>query len=169
MLPLAQVLEMLELEPHPTCGFMSETFRSSIDIPASVVPATYGGSRSLGGVLYFLIAPRAPVRLHRIRSDQMYHHYLGNPLEVLLLDADGKHREWVVGPDLAAGMRPQLLIPGGVFHAARVQGGSGYALLGTSVWLRAEAEDVEIGDPGRLSERYPEARAAIRAYTSVPA
>jgi predicted cupin superfamily sugar epimerase len=162
----AQVIDLLDLRPHSTCGFVSETYRSDLQIPAGALPPAYGGSRPLGGVLYFLITPAAPVRLHRIRSDQMYHHYLGDPLEVLLLRPGGGSEVRVVGPDLAAGMRPQLLIPGGTFHAGRVPPGAGYALLGTSVWARAEPSDVEMGNPGRLMAAYPSARAEITAFTA---
>jgi predicted cupin superfamily sugar epimerase len=51
-------------------------------------PAT-GGTHTLASALYFLVTPKRPMRLHRLRSDQIYHHYLGNPLEVLLLLPDG--------------------------------------------------------------------------------
>jgi predicted cupin superfamily sugar epimerase len=165
-LSAAQVIDLLGLKPHPTCGLVSETYRSDVQIPAAALPPGYGGGRPLGGVLYFLITPQAPVRLHRIRSDQMYHHYLGDPLEVLLLHPGGGAAVRVVGPDLAAGMRPQLLIPGGTFHAGRVPPGASYALLGTSVWARAELSDVEMGDPGRLMAAYPSARAEIAAFAA---
>ena len=117
-------------------------------------------------MLYFLVTPEATVQLHRIRSDQMYHHYLGDPLEVLLLYSDGRHEVTRVGSDLRSGMRPQLFIPGGTFHTARVAQGGAYALLGTSVWARAEPADVEMGNPDRLMETYPEARTAIKSFTS---
>jgi predicted cupin superfamily sugar epimerase len=164
-LSAAQVIELLKLQPA-TCGFVSETFRSGIQIPASALPAAYAGPRPLGNVLYFLVSPNASVQLHRIRSDQMYHHYLGDPLEVLLLYADGRHEAARVGPDLSSGMRPQLFIPGGTFHTARVEKGGAYALLGTSVWARAEPTDVEIGNPDRLMEAFPEARTAIKSFVS---
>ena len=166
MLPLAQVMDLLKLQPHPTCGFVSETYRSDLQIPAAVLPPDYDGSRPLGGVLYFLITPQAPVRLHRIRSDQMYHHYLGDPLGVLLLYPGGRSEIKVVGPDLAVGMRPQLLIPGGTFHAGRVVPEIGYSLLGTSVWARAEPSDVEMGNPEQLRASYPSAEAEITAFTT---
>jgi len=161
------IIEHLGLKPQGTCGFMGETFVSRLQVPAAALPADYGGSRPLGGVFYFLITPQAPVRLHRIRSDQMYHHYLGEPLEVLLLVPGGASGVRVVGSDLAAGMRPQLLIPGGTFHAARVR--AGYALLGTSVWARADPSDVEIGDPVRLRAAYPAAATEIAAFTAAVA
>ena len=162
----AWIIELLGLKPQGTCGFMGETYVSDLQIPAGFLPADYQGGRPLGGVFYFLITPQAPVRLHRIRSDQMYHHYLGDPLEVLLLHPRGEAEVRVVGSDLAAGMRPQLLIPGRTFHAARVRAGVGYALLGTSVWARAEPADVEMGDPEQLLAAYPSARAAIAGFTA---
>jgi predicted cupin superfamily sugar epimerase len=160
-----QVIELLGLGPHPTCGLVHETYRSRLEVPRSALPPGYSGDRPLGGVLYFLVTPQARIRLHRIRSDQMYHHYLGDPLEVLLLYPGGASDVRVVGPDLAAGMRPQLLIPGGTFHAGRVLGADSYALLGTSVWLRPEPSDVEMGDAQQLMAAYPAARAQIAAFT----
>jgi predicted cupin superfamily sugar epimerase len=165
-LPPARVIELLGLKKHPTCGFACETFRSALQIPAAALPPGYDGNRPLGGVLYFLVTPQAPVHLHRIRSDQMYHHYLGDPLEVLLLYSDGRSEVRVVGADLAAGMRPQLLIPGGTFHAGRVPVGSSFALLGTSVWVRPEPSDVEAGNTEQLIASYPAAKDAIAAFTS---
>jgi uncharacterized protein len=166
----ASIIELLGLKPHGTCGFMGETYISGLSIPAASLPAEYQGSRPLGGVFYFLVTPRAGVRLHRIRSDQMYHHYLGDPLEVLLLYPGGKGEVRVVGADLAAGMRPQLLIPGGTFHAGLVRAGVGYALLGTSVWARAEPADVEIGDAKQLQAKFPSMGSAIEEFApAVPA
>jgi predicted cupin superfamily sugar epimerase len=115
--------------------------------------------------MYFLVTPQAPIQLHRIRSDQMYHHYLGAPLEVLLLYPNGTGEVRVVGPDLVAGMRPQLLIPGGTFHTARLPAGSDYALLGTSVWLQAEPSDVELANPDQLMAAYPAWKKEISNFT----
>lgn len=79
---------------------------------------------------------------------------MGDPLEVLHLYPGGASEVRLIGSDLAAGMHPQLLIPAGTFHAGRVQDSLGYALHGTSVWLRAEQADVEIGDPEGLMAAY---------------
>ena len=69
-----------------------------------------------------MVTPGAHVRLHRIRNDQLYHYYLGDSIEVLMLRVDGATERAVVGPDLRAGQRVQLLIPGNTFHTARVIG-----------------------------------------------
>jgi predicted cupin superfamily sugar epimerase len=158
-----QIVELLGLAPA-TCGYVSEPYRSALELPDSILPAVYSGKHSLGNVLYFLVTHEKGVQLHRIRSDQMYHHYLGDALEVLLLYADGNSEERTVGSDLAAGMRPQLFVPGGTFHAARVTTFGGFALLGTSVWLRAEPADVEMGDAAKLMAEYPAAKDQVTSF-----
>jgi uncharacterized protein len=162
----AEIIRLLDLDPHPTCGFTNEIYRSTLQVPTSDLPAGYDGPRSLGGFLYFLVTDRARILLHCIRSDQMYHHYFGDPLEVLLLYPDGSSAVRVVGSDLMAGMRPQLLVPGSTFHAGRIQPDGNYALLGTSVWLRAEPSDVELGNVELLTSKYPTAKAEIVSFTT---
>jgi predicted cupin superfamily sugar epimerase len=159
-----EIIDILGLKPHPTCGFVAETYRSRQTIPLQALPAAYEGSRPFGSVLYFLVTPEAQIRLHRIRSDQMYHHYLGGPLEVLLLYQDGTGEILVIGPDLAAGMRPQLFIPGGTFHISRLRAGSAFALLGTTEWPGFESPDLELGDPERLMEDHPALRHEIKDF-----
>lgn len=160
-----EIIEWLALASPTTCGYVAEPYRSTWNIPASALPPGFAGERPLGNVFYFLVTPSARVRLHRIRSDQMYHHYLGDPLEVLLLYADGRSEVKLVGSDLASGMRPQLFIPGGTFHTARVPDNGEYSLLGTSIWLRADPADVEMGDATVLTDSFPAARDQITDFT----
>src|SRR5947207_13113507 len=84
------------------------------------LPAPFADGRPLGSALYFLVTPGTPVRLHRIRNDQLYHYYLGDPLEVFLLHADGTTERVIVGPDLRNDQRVQLLIPGNTIHTSRL-------------------------------------------------
>ncbi|HJR76995.1 MAG TPA: cupin domain-containing protein [Nitrospiraceae bacterium] len=160
------IIDILGLKLHPTCGFVAETYRSRQQIPQQALPTVYDGSRPFGSVLYFMVTSDVQIRLHRIRSDQMYHHYLGEPLEVLLLYPDGTGGIAVIGPDLAAGMRPQLLIPGGTFHISRLRPGGSFALLGTTEWPAFESPDLELGDPAKLMADYPALRQEIEHFSS---
>jgi hypothetical protein len=164
--PTAEEIKgMLGLEPHPTCGFVAETYRSPLKIPDSALPETYKGDRPYGSALYFLITPDAQIVMHRIRSDQLYHHYLGDPLEVLLLYGDGTGEVVTVGSDLGAGHRPQLFLPGGTFHTSRLAPEASYALLASTEWPGVEPPDVEHGDIEALIEAYPDLREEIHAFT----
>ena len=159
-----EIKTLLGLEPHPTCGFVAETYRSTIQVPATALPAAYGSSRPVGSALYFLLTPDAHVFMHRIRSDQQYHHYLGDPLDVLMLLPDGTGRLATVGSDLAAGMRPMLFIPGNTFHMARLRSGGRLALLGSTEWPGVEPADVEKGDRDKLIAAYPAFAQQIAAF-----
>jgi uncharacterized protein len=90
----------------------AEDVRNLLDLePNGGLPSPFGDGRPVGSALYFMVTPTAPVRLHRIRNDQLYHYYLGDPLEVFLLRNDGSSERVIVGPDLR-GERIQLFIPG---------------------------------------------------------
>ena len=163
-----EIKAMLGLEPHPTCGFVAETYRSPLKIPSEALPEAYEGDRPYGSgsALYFLVTPEAQIVMHRIRSDQLYHHYLGDSLEVLMLFPDGTGAVAAVGSDLAAGERPQLFIPGGTFHTSRLASEASFALLASTEWPGVEPPDVEHGDIEELMMAYPDFREQIRAFTS---
>jgi predicted cupin superfamily sugar epimerase len=160
-----EIKVMFGLKPHPTCGFVTETYRSTLKIGANALPEAYGGDRPCGSALYFLVTPETQMVMHRIRSDQLYHHYLGDSLEVLLLYSDGNGEVVSVGSDLEAGERPQLFLPGGTFHTSRLAQGLDYALLASTEWPGVEPPDVEHGDVEALMEAYPTFREEIRAFT----
>jgi predicted cupin superfamily sugar epimerase len=105
------------------------------------------------------------VQLHCIHNDQLYHRYLGDPLEVLLLYPDGSHAVEVMGNDLRAGQEVQLLIPGSTFHTARILGSGQWFLGASTEWPGVDPSDVVAGDANDLAARYPEAAALIRDFT----
>ncbi len=158
------IKRLLGLTPHPTCGFVVETYRSSTRVPADALGA-YDGSRPLGSALHFLVTPDANIRLHRIRSDQQYLHHAGGALDVLLIHASGEAEVRVVGSDLLAGQRPMLFIPGGTFHVSRLEPGAAWALLSSTEWPGVEPPDVEPGDPGELAARFPAVAQTLRLFT----
>ena len=161
-----EIRTLLELEPNATCGFVRLTFVSKAAIAAGGLSAPFADGRPLGSALYFMVTPEAPVRLHRIRNDQLYHYYLGDPLEVFLLRADGTSERVVVGPDLRAGQRVQLLIPGNTFHTARLIGARRWFLGASTEWPGVVPADVEIGDLEVLAGKYPAVAGALRAIAA---
>ena len=158
-----EISRLLELAPNATCGSTRVSFVSQQSIAAGGLPEPFADRRPLGSALYFLVTPGAPVRLHRIRNDQLYHYYLGDPLELFLLHADGRGERAIVGPDLRGGERVQLLIPGNTFHTARVIGGQGWFLGGSTEWPGVTPADVEIGNLDELAASYPAVAAELRA------
>jgi uncharacterized protein len=160
----AELIDRLGLEPHPTCGFVAETYRSPDRIAPGGARAPFESGRPIGSALYFLVTPDRGVHLHRIRNDQLYHRYLGDPLEVLALYPDGTHAVHVVGTDLAAGECMQLFLPGDTFHTARLRTGGRWFLGASTEWPGVEPPDVEVGDPALLAARFPAAAALLHDF-----
>ena len=159
------IRNLLKLEPHATCGFVRVSFISNKQIAPGGLPAPFVDGRPAGSALYFMLTPDAPVRLHRIRNDQLYHYYLGDPIEVLMLHENGTTEHVVVGPDLRAGQCVQLLIPGNTFHTARVIGRRRWFLGASTEWPGVEQVDIEIGDVDTLAAKYPDAADDLRAFS----
>jgi predicted cupin superfamily sugar epimerase len=161
-----EIRTLLQLEPNATCGFVRLTFVSKQAIAAGGLPAPFADGRPLGSALYFMVTPGAPVRLHRIRNDQLYHYYLGDPLELFLLHADGSTERAIVGPDLRRGERVQLLIPGNTFHTARLIGRRQWFLGASTEWPGVAPADVELGNLDELAGKYPAVAADLRAIAA---
>src|SRR5437763_823793 len=157
-----EVRNLLKLEPHATCGFVRVTFMSKERIASGGLPAPFAAGRPLGSALYFMVTPGAPVRLHRIRNDQLYHYYLGDPIEVFLLHGDGTAERIVVGPDLRNGERVQLMIPGNTFHTARLIGRRRWFLGASTEWPGVVPADVETGNLDELAGKYPAVSVDLR-------
>jgi predicted cupin superfamily sugar epimerase len=164
-----EIKALLKLEPNQTCGFVRETYKSDLQIAPGGLPAPFADGRPAGTALYFLMTPQAPVKLHRIKNDQLYHYYLGDPIEVLLLRENGVSELVIVGPNIVGGHLVQLFIPGNTFHTARITGKRRWFLGASTEWPGVvPSEDVELGDVDQLAAKYPEAAADIRAFP-VPA
>jgi uncharacterized protein len=165
-LTAVEICKLLELEPNATCGFVRVTFVDQRTVAPGGLPAPFADGRPLGSALYFLVTPTAPVRLHRIRNDQLYHYYLGDPLEVFMLYDDGSSERVIVGPDLRNGQRVQLLIPGNTFHTARVLGRRRWFLGASTEWPGVLPADVEIGNLDALAVNHPSVAADLRAIAA---
>ncbi len=161
-----EIRALLALEPNATCGFVRLTYQSALSIAPGGLPAPFADGRPLGSALYFMVTPTAPVRLHRIRNDQLYHYYLGDPIELFLLHAGGKSERIVVGPDLRDGQRLQQFIPGNTFHTARIIGNQRCFLGASTEWPGVIPADVEIGNLDELAGNYPAVAEELRAIAA---
>jgi uncharacterized protein len=152
------VVGALGLAPHPEGGFYRETFRAPLAVGAPQ------GTRAASTAIYFLLPAGAFSSLHRVRSDEVWHHYDGDPLELYTLHEDGGHRVESLGRDLARGERPQIVVPAGVWQAA-VPVGSRFALCGCTVAPGFDFADFEMPSRAELIEQFPEVRELIERLT----
>jgi predicted cupin superfamily sugar epimerase len=165
MLTAEQIRELLQMRPHPIeGGFFAETYRGVPVVPQSLLPG-YPGDRAISTAIYYLLTPDAFSAMHRVRGDEMFHFYLGDPVEMLQLKEDGSGEVIVLGQDIAAGMRLQHNVPGGVWQGSRVRAGGKYALLGTTMAPGFEYDDYETGTLRELSSQFPKYSAMVAALT----
>lgn len=150
-----EIIDLLGLGPHPEGGFFSETYRAQ---------ETLDG-RAASTAIYFLITAHEFSALHRIDADEVFHFYGGDPTEVVTLDRTGSLERRLLGADILAGQRPQLVVPAGVWQGLRLIPGGTYALLGTTVAPGFAFEAFELAGRQRLIDSYPEHAETIRLLT----
>lgn len=93
--------------------------------------------------------------LHRLPTDEIWHFYLGDPLELLLLAPDGTSRTVVLGPDVLSGQQPQTTVPAGTWMGGRVVAGGAWTFFGCTMAPGFTFAGYEHGDPAELTARHP--------------
>jgi len=157
MLTADEVIRMLDLKVHPIeGGFFRETQRSTGLLPGGTHP-DYAADRSLGTSIYFLLTANTVSEMHRLPGDEIFHFYVGDPLEMLQLHPGGVSRVVILGTDLRAEQEPQITVPGGVWQGSRrLAGMHGYTLLGCTMapgfdyadYVRGKRDELTAGWPG---------------------
>jgi uncharacterized protein len=149
------LIEKLGLAPLPgEGGYYRETYRSREMIPQRVLPERYGCDKYIATAIYCLLTSDTFSALHRLRTDEIFHFYLGDPVTMLELFPDGSGRTMTLGNDILAGHSPQWVVPRGVWQGAFLERGGGFALLGTTMAPGFDFADFELGKKSELLTRY---------------
>jgi predicted cupin superfamily sugar epimerase len=157
---VSAIKNLLQLEPLTgEGGWFCQTYSSVETLP--------GGSKPLSTAIYYLLTDEADSfsAMHRLPGDEVYHFYLGDPLEMLLLYPDGGSEVLTLGQDLAAGQMLQLVVPGGVWQGSRVRPGGKFSLLGTTMAPGFVPADYQAGERDLLCRQYPDQRELIQLLT----
>ncbi len=168
LLTAERVIALLGLQPLPVeGGYYRETYHAAELIGRNCLPERYSGSRPCGSAIYYLLHGEACSALHRLRSDEIYHFYLGQPVEMLLLHPDGRDEVVVLGSDLESGQRVQVVVPHSVWQGSHLRAPTAgdFALMGTTMAPAYDPADFEFGDRGALIAAYPQRAELIRALT----
>lgn len=126
-------IEALGLQAHPEGGFFRETYRSDQTMEVAGDGADTVVRRNVCTGIYFLLEQGDFSAFHRIKSDEMWHFYAGQALEVLELTPTGELRCTRLGPDILQGDVPQHVVPADTWFAARVAADGAFALVGCTV------------------------------------
>ena len=162
-----QIIEKLDLKPLPgEGGFYRETYRSEkVDAPATIFGINSTESRVISTAIYYLVTAESFSALHRIESDEVFHFYSGDPVEMIQIDHNGKLTRHMLGSDIFNGESPQVVVRKGTWQGLKLKNGGAWALMGTTVSPGFEFQDFELGDRDKLTKRCPQHKKEIENYT----
>jgi predicted cupin superfamily sugar epimerase len=161
-----EVRQLLQLQPlELEGGFFRETYRSRSQVPPKQLHEGVQGARSIGTAIYYMITRETFSSMHRLPGTEIFHFYVGDPVLMLQLHADGEVQTVTLGHDLAAGHQPQVVVRRGVWQGCKLASGGAWALMGTTMSPGFDYADYEKGMRDELIAQYPDAAEMIREYT----
>jgi predicted cupin superfamily sugar epimerase len=166
MVTAQQIIDRLKLVPLTIeGGYFRETYRAPLVLKGEALPAQYGGERNVSTAIYYLLTPETFSAIHRVKSDEVFHFYAGDPVEMLQISPVGGGRIVVISNDLSAGHEPQLIVPAGVWQGCRLAPGGKWALMGCTVAPGFDYADFEIANREEMFVLSTEYSVLITALT----
>lgn len=159
---ISDLIAHYQLQPHPEGGWYAQSYRSKETIPASALPERFGGDRVFSTAIYFLLEQGNFSAFHRIKSDECWHFYQGDPLEVFIIGQDGRLTIITLGQDSSRGQLFQYVVPANCWFASRPAAESRFCFVGCTVAPGFDFADFELADANDLSSVYPQHQEIIR-------
>ncbi len=157
-------IDKLNLQKHPEGGYFAETYRSQEILDADSLPDRYSGGRAFSTAIYFMVTKDSPSKLHRIKSDEIWHFHVGGTLKLFMITPDGKPDIHLLGADPDNGGQLQKVIPSGFWFSAAIENGD-YVLLSCTVAPGFDFADFELGKREDLIKQFPQYENEIVEHT----
>jgi hypothetical protein len=151
-----EIIQLLKLIPHPEGGYYREVYRSDEIVKKESLPIRYNGNRSVSTSIYYMLVGEQVSRFHRLKSDEIWHFYLGSQLIIHILDHKSGYEKITVGNDLNNGELPQLIIQKEKYFSAEVSDKNSFSLIGCTVAPGFDFNDFEFGQEEKLINSFPE-------------
>lgn len=161
------LVKELELLPHPEGGFYKETYRSKGVISNSCLSPDFKGDRNMATGIYFLIEKGNFSALHKIKSDETWHFYYGDALEVIEINEHGKLTTTQIGNNLQNGETFQYTVKANTWFGSRVSSNGNFSLVGCTVYPGFDFNDFELADRDILINTFPHLKNLITELTRV--
>lgn len=158
---IPELITHFHLHPHPEGGWYAQSYRSTESIPAAALPERFSGDRLFSTAIYFLLEQGNFSAFHRIKSDECWHFYSGDPLEIFILYTDGSLQVVTLGPSIDKGQHFQFVVSANCWFASRPAAGSRYCFVGCTVAPGFDFTDFEMANASGLSKEYPSHLAII--------
>ena len=158
-----ELVKYYQLQPHPEGGFYKETYRSIEIIVGN--DSQFPAERNYSTAIYFLIEKNNFSAFHRIKSDEIWHFYTGDALEVIEIDLQGNLIKTQVGSDIANGQTFQYTVKAGHWFGSRVLKGGEFSFVGCTVSPGFDFKDFELAKRDELTVIYPQHAEMIKDLT----
>jgi len=155
MLSPQLLIDLYGLQPHPEGGWYKQTYKSNEQIPAEVLPGRIYGSRAFSTAIYFLLQQNEFSAFHRIKSDECWHFYAGDPLLIYVIKTGGELEIISLGGDIENGQLFQYIVPANCWFASRPAPESSWSFVGCTVSPGFEFSDFELAKASALIAEYP--------------
>ena len=146
-------------------GYYVETYRSKEKITKKALPKRYKGFKTFGTTILYLLTNETFSALHRIRSDEIFHFYLGDPVTMLHLYPDGSSKVYTLGSEVQKGHYVQLVVPKYTWQGCFVKKPGKFALMGTTVAPGFNFDDFQPATRENLLKQYPDRKELIQKLT----
>ncbi len=163
MKEVEEIINRLELQPHPEGGYFKEVYRSEGTI--NELPSNYDGRRNYSTSIYFLLTSDTFSAFHKINQDEIWHFYQGSPIELHVIAPNGKHKSHLISNHFEEGHVPQLVVPGNHWFAAKVLGENTFGLVGCTVAPGFDFQDFTLPERQELLDLFPQHGELIVSFT----
>lgn len=157
----AYYIQSLGLQPHPEGGYFKETYRSEM----TLTHKEFESARNVCTGIYFMLVEGNFSAFHRIKSDEMWHFYTGDALNIYVIHPSGEFEVIKLGLALDKGQLPQAVVPAGCWFASRVADGGSFSLVGCTVAPGFDFNDFEMAKRGDLNAVFPQHQDIIHELT----
>ncbi|HSC54588.1 MAG TPA: cupin domain-containing protein [Phnomibacter sp.] len=148
MSQIQKLIQQYALAPHPEGGYYAETYRSATMVP------TAAGMRPASTAIYFLLTKGNFSAFHRIKSDEGWHHYTGDKVQVHVIHPNGNYECICLGKNIEQGEQVQAMVQAGSWFASETIGPTGFALVGCTVAPGFDFADFELANRAELQQEF---------------
>ena len=161
------LVKELDLLPHPEGGYYKETYRSEGKITQACLSSDFSGERNMATGIYFLIEKGNFSALHKIKSDETWHFYYGDALEVIEINEQGKLTITQIGSNILQGNTFQYTVKANTWFGSRVNSNGQFSLVGCTVYPGFDFNDFELANRQDLIQLFPQHQNIIVELTRV--
>lgn len=165
MQEIKNIISHFDLHPHPEGGWYKQTYKSNEEIPVGALPQRFHGDRVFSTAIYFLLEQGNFSAFHRIKSDECWHFYSGDPLHIYIINPNGELKIVTLGNVFEKGQLFQYVVPANCWFASCPAEGSEYCFVGCTVAPGFDFEDFELAKKDELIGAYPAHKDLIKKLT----